>query len=40
MPAALAPLRPRGLVCTPPSLEKIFVRHYGTELSALGTPVS
>lgn len=38
--AALAPLKPRSLICTPPSLEEIFLRHYGAELSALGTPVS
>lgn len=38
--AALAPLGPRSLVCAPPSLEEIFLRHYGTELSALDIPVS
>lgn len=26
---ALAPLSPRGLVSTPPSLEELFLRHYG-----------
>jgi ABC-2 type transport system ATP-binding protein len=26
---ALAPLGPRGLISTPPSLEELFLRHYG-----------
>jgi ABC-2 type transport system ATP-binding protein len=33
--AALAALRPRSLVANPPSLEDVFLRHYGTELAAL-----
>lgn len=34
--AAVAALRPRSLVANPPSLEELFLRHYGTELAALG----
>ncbi|GEL93688.1 ABC transporter ATP-binding protein [Cellulomonas composti] len=41
--AALAPvlsvvagLHPRSLVANPPSLEELFLRHYGDELAALG----
>ena len=30
---ALAPLGPRGLVSTPPSLEELFLRHYGVHAS-------
>jgi hypothetical protein len=26
---ALAPLGPRGLISRPPSLEELFLRHYG-----------
>jgi ABC-2 type transport system ATP-binding protein len=33
--AAVATLRPRSLVANPPSLEDVFLRHYGTELAAL-----
>ncbi len=33
--AAVAALRPRSLVANPPSLEELFLRHYGTELAAL-----
>jgi ABC-2 type transport system ATP-binding protein len=33
--AAVAALRPRSLVANPPSLEDVFLRHYGTELAAL-----
>ena len=33
--AAVASLRPRSLVANPPSLEDVFLRHYGTELAAL-----
>jgi len=29
--AALAPLAPRGLISTPPSLEELFLRHYGAQ---------
>jgi ABC-2 type transport system ATP-binding protein len=28
----------RSLVCTPPSLEELFLRHYGDELAAAGVP--
>jgi ABC-type multidrug transport system ATPase subunit len=34
--AAVAQLRPRSLVANPPSLEELFLRHYGDELAALG----
>jgi ABC-2 type transport system ATP-binding protein len=34
--AAVARLRPRSLVANPPSLEELFLRHYGDELAALG----
>ena len=34
--AALAPLKPRALVSTPPSLEELFLRHYSTEMAADG----
>ena len=30
---ALAPLGPRGLISTPPSLEELFLRHYGVHAS-------
>ena len=33
--AALAARRPRALVANPPSLEELFLRHYGDELAAL-----
>jgi len=33
--AAVAQLRPRSLVANPPSLEELFLRHYGDELAAL-----
>jgi ABC-type multidrug transport system ATPase subunit len=33
--AAVAQLGPRSLVANPPSLEELFLRHYGTELAAL-----
>jgi ABC-2 type transport system ATP-binding protein len=34
--AAVARLNPRSLVANPPSLEELFLRHYGDELAALG----
>jgi len=33
--SALARMRPRSLVANPPSLEDLFLRHYGAELAAL-----
>jgi len=33
--AAVASLRPRSIVANPPSLEELFLRHYGDELAAL-----
>lgn len=33
--AAVAALRPRSLVANPPSLEELFLRHYGEELAAV-----
>jgi len=33
--AAVARLNPRSLVANPPSLEELFLRHYGVELAAL-----
>jgi len=33
--AAVAALEPRSLVANPPSLEELFLRHYGAELAAL-----
>jgi len=33
--AAIAALNPRSLVANPPSLEALFLRHYGNELAAL-----
>ncbi|PKQ14934.1 MAG: ABC transporter ATP-binding protein [Actinobacteria bacterium HGW-Actinobacteria-8] len=33
--AAVSALNPRSLVANPPSLEALFLRHYGTELAAL-----
>ena len=33
--AAVAQLQPRSLIANPPSLEELFLRHYGTELVAL-----
>ena len=33
---ALAARRPRSLVANPPSLEELFLRHYGDELAAVG----
>ena len=35
MLAAVAQLQPSSLVANPPSLEELFLRHYGTELAAL-----
>ena len=35
MLAAVAALQPRSLVANPPSLEELFLRHYGDELAAL-----
>jgi len=35
--AAVAALNPRSLVANPPSLEALFLRHYGNELAALAT---
>jgi ABC-2 type transport system ATP-binding protein len=35
--AALAMRHPRSIVANPPSLEEIFLRHYGDELAALST---
>jgi ABC-2 type transport system ATP-binding protein len=32
---AVAVLEPRSLVANPPSLEELFLRHYGPELAAL-----
>ncbi|WP_026554413.1 ABC transporter ATP-binding protein [Arthrobacter sp. 35W] len=37
--AELAHFKPRALVSTPPSLEELFLRHYGTELAANGVSV-
>jgi ABC-2 type transport system ATP-binding protein len=34
--AAVARLNPRSLVANPPSLEELFLRHYGDELALLG----
>ncbi|WNM27443.1 ABC transporter ATP-binding protein [Demequina capsici] len=34
--AAVALLRPQSLVANPPSLEDLFLRHYGDELAAVG----
>jgi ABC-2 type transport system ATP-binding protein len=34
--AAVARLNPRSLIANPPSLEELFLRHYGDELAALG----
>ncbi|HEY0119289.1 MAG TPA: ABC transporter ATP-binding protein [Cellulomonas sp.] len=34
--AAVAARHPRSLVANPPSLEELFLRHYGDELAALG----
>ncbi|MGY2001412.1 ABC transporter ATP-binding protein [Blastococcus sp. SYSU DS1024] len=36
----LAPLGVRGLTSTPPTLEELFLRHYGDELAADGAPVA
>jgi len=33
--AAVARLKPRSIVANPPSLEELFLRHYGDELAAL-----
>jgi ABC-2 type transport system ATP-binding protein len=33
--AAIAKLNPRSLIANPPSLEELFLRHYGDELAAL-----
>jgi ABC-2 type transport system ATP-binding protein len=33
--AAVAQLQPSSLVANPPSLEELFLRHYGTQLVAL-----
>ena len=37
--ADLARWKPRALVSSPPSLEVLFLRHYGTELAAGGVKV-
>ncbi len=37
--AAVAARRPRSIVANPPSLEELFLRHYGDELAALGAGV-
>lgn len=37
--AALAPLAPRGLVSTPPSLEELFLRHYGVHADSVESGV-
>ncbi len=36
---ALASLRPRGLISTPPSLEELFLRHYGVHADQAETAV-
>ncbi|MCZ2858916.1 ABC transporter ATP-binding protein [Blastococcus sp. VKM Ac-2987] len=36
----LTPLGVRGLTSTPPTLEELFLRHYGDELAADGVPVA
>ena len=33
--AVVATMRPRSLVANPPSLEELFLRHYGQELAAM-----
>ncbi|HUX69571.1 MAG TPA: ABC transporter ATP-binding protein, partial [Cellulomonadaceae bacterium] len=33
--AAVARLQPRSIVANPPSLEELFLRHYGDELAAV-----
>jgi ABC-2 type transport system ATP-binding protein len=33
--AAVATLKPRSIVANPPSLEELFLRHYGAELAPL-----
>ncbi|MGV1006013.1 MAG: ABC transporter ATP-binding protein [Candidatus Nanopelagicales bacterium] len=41
LPAAIEYLSANGLralVCHPPTLEQLFLRHYGDDLAALGTP--
>ncbi|MBN9375203.1 MAG: ABC transporter ATP-binding protein [Cellulomonas sp.] len=37
--AAVAARNPRSIVANPPSLEELFLRHYGDELAALGAGV-
>jgi ABC-2 type transport system ATP-binding protein len=37
--AAVAACSPRSIVANPPSLEELFLRHYGDELAALGAGV-
>lgn len=38
--AAVAALGPRSLVANPPSLEELFLRHYGDDLAAIGGPAA
>ena len=38
--AAVAARSPRSIVANPPSLEELFLRHYGDELAALGAGVA
>ena len=33
--AVVATMHPRALVANPPSLEELFLRHYGRELAAM-----
>ena len=35
---ALGTLGVRSLTAAPPSLEELFLRHYGDELAAVGVP--
>lgn len=35
--SAVAALKPRSLAANPPSLEALFLRHYGDELAAMST---
>ena len=38
--AAVAALHPRAITANPPSLEELFLRHYGAELAAAGTALN
>jgi ABC-2 type transport system ATP-binding protein len=38
--AAIAPLEPRELISTPPSLEELFLRHYGVHPTSVDTAAS